>query len=281
MILVTGATGTVGREVARRLSGRHPLRMLVRDPRRVTFAAPAGEVVAGDYGDEASLARALRDVRVAFLVTNRVGGPDDERFVAAARAAGVRHLVKLSAAAVTDPLADDLITRWQRGTEEAIRTSGLDWTFLRPRSFMSNTLGWASGIRSDGVVRALYGNAPNACVDPRDIARAAVRVLTEPGHESKAYVLTGPEPLSGAEQAERLAHVLRRPIRFEEIGPEQAREQWKRRHPAPVADALLASAERQLAGAKAAVDPMLERVTARPATSYATWAADHAQVFAS
>ncbi|MFE5580123.1 SDR family oxidoreductase [Kitasatospora sp. NPDC056531] len=280
MILVTGATGTIGREVVRLLSGRLPLRILARDPGRVTSVTRTDEVVAGDYRDKNSLSRGLRGVRSAFVVTSDIGGQDDTRFVTAARTAGVRHLVKLSAAAVTDPLADDLITRWQRGAEETIRTSGLDWTFLRPRSFMSNTLGWASTIRTEGVVRALYGTTRNACVDPRDIARVAVKALTEPGHEGKAYALTGPEAISAVEQAERLGRVLRRPVRFEELGPEQAWAQWSRRYPEPIAEALLAGVERQLAGAKAGVDSTVERLTARPATSYAAWARDHATAFA-
>ncbi|MFE9413624.1 NAD(P)H-binding protein [Streptomyces sp. NPDC006704] len=280
MILVTGATGTVGREVVGQLSGREQLRVMARDPRRVTCAGASDEVVAGDYADQESLVRALRGVRAAFVVTTRVGGGDDAAFVTAARAAGVRHLVKLSAAAVRDPLADDFITTWQRDAEDTIRASGLDWTFLRPRSFMSNTLSWAPTIRAEGVVRALYGNAPNASVDPRDIARAAAVALTEPGHEGRAYTLTGPDALSAAQQTKQLAEVLGRPVAFEELGPDRARELWASRYPGPVVEALLHSAERQLAGAKREVDDTVHRLTGRPATSYATWARDHADAFA-
>jgi uncharacterized protein YbjT (DUF2867 family) len=120
-----------------------------------------------------------------------VDGGDDERFVAA-RSAGIRHVVKLSAAMVEDPGADDAITRWQRSCEEVLRGSGLRWTFLRPRSFMSNTLSWAASVRAQRVVRALYATSRNACVDPRDVAEVASPALTGDGHEDRSHVLTGP-----------------------------------------------------------------------------------------
>ncbi|WP_345630332.1 SDR family oxidoreductase [Streptomyces thinghirensis] len=280
MILVTGATGTVGREVARLLAGRFPLRVLARRPERVRITGERVRVVAGDYADRASLDRALTGVRAAFLVTNSPVEPDDERFADAARAAGVRHLVKLSAHAVADPGADDFVTRRQRDNEAAVRASGLDWTFLRPRRFMSNTLSWAGSIRSEGVVRALYGLSPNATVDPRDIAEVAVRALTEPGHEGRSYALSGPEPVSAAQQTAELSEVLGRPLRFEELSRRQAREQLLRRYPRPVADALLDSAVRQLTGAKATVGNTVLEVTGRPARAYRTWARDHAAAFA-
>lgn len=279
MILVTGATGTVGREVMRRLPADAPVRVLARNPSRVAGAGPGAEVVAGDYGDPASLERVMRGVRSAFLVTTRVAGDQDALFVEAARAAGVRHVVKLSAAAVEDPLADDLITRWQRGSEELLRASGMEWTLLRPRSFMSNTLSWAPSLRSEHVVRALYGSSANSCVDPRDIADVAVRALTEPGHRGRAYTLTGPQAVTAAEQTAGLAELLGRPLRFEELEPDQARALWSERHPAPVVEALLHSARRQSEGAKAGVENTVAELTGRPASSFGTWARAHLAEF--
>lgn len=248
MILVTGVTGVVGRQVAHLLARTGPVRVLARRPERVTVTGPNVEVCAGEYADRPGLDRALNGVRAAFLVTNSATEPDDERFAAAAREAGVRHLVKLSMLAVGEPGADDFITRRQRENERAVRESGLDWTFLRARTFMSNTLSWAPAIRSDGVVRALYGTSPVACVDPRDIAEVAVRALTRPGHEGRAYALSGPEAITARQQTARLSEVLGRSLRFEELGLEAAREQLLRKYPRPVADAFLESAERQRAG---------------------------------
>ncbi|MEU9098631.1 NAD(P)H-binding protein [Streptomyces sp. NPDC048361] len=280
MILVTGASGTVGRLVLDRLPADLDVRALTRNPSRITTTRPRTDIAQGDYADQASLERALRGVRGALLVTNRVTSDDDARFLAAARAAGVQHIVKLSAAAVQDPDANDVITSWQRTNEELLRASGIAWTLLRPRAFMSNTLSWASSIRSEGVVRALYGTAANVCVDPRDIADVAVEALTGSGHHGQAYTLTGPEAVSAVQQTGVLARVLGIPLRFEELSPDDAVTAWSLRYPEALAKALLHSAERQRAGAKREMDPTVSVVTGRPARSYATWAADHAGSFA-
>ncbi|MFE7111932.1 NAD(P)H-binding protein [Streptomyces sp. NPDC057575] len=278
MILVTGATGTIGREVVRRIPADLAVRIMARHPERVTDAGAAAEIVHGDFSDPASVAGVLRGVRTVFLVTNP-GGDDDEGFIRAARPAGVRQVVKLSAAAVADSRAEDLITRWQRRNEDLLRGSGMEWTLLRPRAFMSNALSWAGSIRSDDVVRALYGASANACVDPRDVAEVAVRALTEDGHAGRVHTLTGPEAISAAEQTAQLAELLRRPLRFEELGPEQARTALAARYPADIVEALLESAERGREGAKAEVDGTVAGLLGRPAGTFRGWAAEHLSAF--
>lgn len=282
MILLTGATGRVGRLVARRLSGATPLRLLTRDPARAAgLAGPQVEVVGGDFEDPPSLRRALTGVRAALLVTaNPLTHAHDEHFLAQAGAAGVRHVVKLSALAVTDPAATDLITAWQRTNERLLRDCGLSWTLLRPRAFMSNTLGWASSIREEGVVRAQNGTAVNATVDPRDVADVAARaLLEEDGHAGRAYALTGPEALSAVRQTRILGEVLRRPLRFVELSEEEARDRLFARYPAPLADALVESAARGRAGAKARLDPLVAELLGRPAGGYREWAREHVAAF--
>ena len=280
MILVTGATGTIGREVVRLLPAGPAVRIMARQPARVPRAAKGAQIVHGDFADPASLTAALDNVHTAFLVT-KPDGPDDARFLEPARAAGVRHIVKLSAAAVADPRADDLITRHQRRNEELLRASGMDWTLLRPRAFMSNTLSWARSIRADQVVRAPYGTSLNACVDPRDVAEAAVRALTGAAgkHAGRAYTLTGPQALSASHQTAQLAELLGQELRFEELSPQQARTALVARYPADIADALLESARRQQSGSKAVVDPTLPGLLGRPARTYRDWAADHLNAF--
>ncbi|MFF7335569.1 NAD(P)H-binding protein [Streptomyces sp. NPDC008150] len=277
MMLVTGATGTVGAEVARLLAPRFPVRLMSRRPE--SAGVPQAEHVRADYEDAASVARAMAGVRAVFLVTANPLREHDTTVLEAARAAGVRRVVKLSAAAVTDPLAVDLVTSWQRRAERAVRSGGMEWTLLRPRAFMSNTLSWARSVAEEDTVRVPHPHSRNACVDPRDVAGAAVRVLTEPGHGQRAYVLTGPEALSAAEQTEVLARVLGRELRCERQDAADAVAALNRRYPAPVAEALWESARRQREGAKQDVDPALARLLGRPCGDYRSWALDHAEAF--
>ncbi|MFJ9216976.1 NAD(P)H-binding protein [Streptomyces sp. NPDC102383] len=280
MILVTGATGTIGSQVARRLAAKHPLRLMTRHPERLGDACADAEIIQADYSDPPSLRPALRGVRAVFLVTSNPLADDDGPFVHAARAAGVRHLVKLSAAAVADEQANDLITSWQRRNEQIVRSSGLHWTLLRPRSFMSNALSWAHSIRSKGVVRALHGASLNACVDPRDVADVAVRALCDEEPSGLAHLLTGPAALSPITQTDALSQILGRPLTFEELDVAQARRQLRRQQPHAVAEALLHSAQRQHAGAKREVTHTVEKLLGRPAGSFQSWVSDHAYRFA-
>jgi uncharacterized protein YbjT (DUF2867 family) len=145
---------------------------------------------------------------------------------------------------------------------------------------MTNTLSWASSIRAEGIVRAPHGSAPNAVIDPRDIAEVAVRALTEPGYEGRELPLTGPAALNPAQQTEQLAEAIGRPLRFVELTPGQVGEGLARRYPAVVVEALLSSMERQAAGAKSRVEPTVAEVTGRAPCAFRTWARDHAAAFA-
>jgi (4-alkanoyl-5-oxo-2,5-dihydrofuran-3-yl)methyl phosphate reductase len=279
-IAVTGAAGTVGGLVARMLAPGHWVRSLTRDPDRALRAGVAGQVVGADLAELPGLKRAVAGADALLAVTFDPLGPvHDENLLAAARAGGVRHVVKLSALAVTDPDADDLITRWQRECEERLRAAGTSWTLLRPRAFMSNSLGWAASVRDEGVVRTLHGASRNSCVDPLDVARAAALSLTRPGHAGRAHALTGPGALSAVEQTEQLARGLGRPLRHEELTEEQAADAWRSRFSEPLVQALVASAERQAQGAKAQVTGGVAAVTGREPATFQEWAARHTAAF--
>ncbi|MFB4425392.1 NAD(P)H-binding protein [Streptomyces sp. QL37] len=278
MILVTGATGTVGREVARQLAADHAVRLMSRTPARPAVSGPRVETVVADFARPDSLTRALSGVRAAFLVTCHPAEPHDERFLEAAVAEGVGHVVKLSAAVVGDD-TDDFLTLRQRAMEEEVRSCGIGWTLLRPRAFMSNTLSWADSIGRDGTVGALYGNASNAPVDPRDVARVAVRALTEREHAGRTYTLVGPEQLSAREQARILGEALGRPLRFREWTVREARERLAQSYPPPVVEALMKRAALQAGGGKALRGDALASLTGRAAGTFRGWADDHAHRF--
>ena len=282
MILLSGATGTVGGLTARLLRGTGPVRLLTRDPRNAAdLAGPHTEVVGGDFEDPAGLRRALAGVRSALLVTvNPLTHAHDENFLTAARAAGVGHMVKVTTLSVVEAEATDLITEWHRENERLLRACGLSWTLLRPRAFMSNTLGWARSIREDGVVRAPHGGTATAAVDPLDIAEVAVRALTDvTEHAGRAHALTGPEAVSPLRQTEILSDLLRRDLEFDELTEDQVLRGLLRRYPAPVARALVESATRGRAGTKERVDPTVADLLGRPARSYRDWAAEHLSTF--
>jgi uncharacterized protein YbjT (DUF2867 family) len=161
--------------------------------------------------------------------------------------------------------------------ERSIEASGLEWTFLRPGMFAANTLlWWAPQIRAGNVVRWPYGDAPTAPVHERDIAAVAVRALLDSGHDGKDYVLTGPASLTQREQVIAIGEVIGRPLRFEEMTPDEARQEFKA--PPPVVNMLL-NAWAAALGQPALVTSNVAEITGRPARSFRDWVADHAGEF--
>jgi uncharacterized protein YbjT (DUF2867 family) len=168
MILITGATGHIGSElVPLLLDSDEPLRVLVRDARRVAQLDPRIQRVVGDLTDPASLAAAFQDVDRIFLATFET--QQDIYVLEAAKWAVVQQIVKLSTLEASHPIIQ--VGKWHAEREELIRASGLDWTFLRPGMFMTNTIEWWSeSIKSQGAVYFPGGRGKVAPVDPRDVA---------------------------------------------------------------------------------------------------------------
>lgn len=279
MILVTGATGTVGRELVAELARRDAkVRAMSRNP----GAVPGGvETVAADLGDPAALGVALAGVERVFVLAS---GPDrvahERNLVAAARRAGAARLVKLSALTVEDDTADDVITGWHGAAEQAVTGSGLSWTILRPGAFMSNTLSWAGMIRHQGRVFAPFTDVQTAAVDPADVATCAAAVLLEDGHDGQAYPLSGPALLSARDQAAILGEVLGREIALTEIPLEAARQRMLQAGiSVEIADAVLATAAGAGSGPGAVVRPTVGQLTGRPPRTFRDWAARHVGAF--
>jgi uncharacterized protein YbjT (DUF2867 family) len=282
MILVTGATGHVGRELIEELARcAQNVRAMTRRPETARF--PRGvEVVRGDFDDPTSVDSALVGVDRVFLMTAQPIGsaprPTHPALVAErARRAGVRHVVFLSVLAGGDA-GQDPITRWSNEAEAAVLASGVPWTLLRPGRFMSNALSWAPLIRQGGTVKAPFAHRPVASIDPSDIAAMARVCLTEPGHEEKAYRLSGPEALTPVQEGAILAETLGRPIEVVSLSTDDARAAILRSGmPPDVVEEIITRVETSTHGSE--VLSTVHDVTGRAPRTFADWAKAHVDAF--
>jgi uncharacterized protein YbjT (DUF2867 family) len=283
MILVTGATGTNGREVLTRLAGMgRPVRALVRNPAKAAgLSLPGVELVQGDLGEPASLGPALEGVDRAFLVA-----PVDERcvgwfanFYEAAALAGKPHVVKFSGMGAGTANAE--IFRQHAETDRLLRDSGLPFTILQPNSFHQNLLWSAGTIKDHGAFYLPMRDARQSLVDVRDIAAVAAAALTQPGHEGQTYEITGPESLSYDDVAAALAKVVGKPVRYVDVPPEAARQAMlDAGMPAWNADAVTELYGVFATGQYAHTTDVVERVTGRPPRTFEAFAAEHKAAFA-
>ena len=275
MILITGATGHIGSELIAALLPAQAghTRVLTRNPDAV-FPDGTQKVVA-DLGDS-DLAPVLDGVHAVFLLTDGLNiAAHDHRLITAAQQAGVERIVKLSVRSVAHD-ATDPITTWHRAGEEAIRDSGIGWTFLRPTALMSNALNWAPMIATDQVVHAPFAAGQAAVVDPADIAAVAAASLTQDGHNHRAYELTGPEPLSPTDQVAILSHVLDRDLHYTETNPADTTAQMvSYGMPEELAHAIIEMFRSTLKPYNSEPTGDTTTVTSRPARSFTDWAQAH------
>jgi uncharacterized protein YbjT (DUF2867 family) len=224
-ILVTGATGTVGSEVVRLLAGRSGIqvRAAVRNLQKgAALKAAHVEPVWFDYDKPETMGPACQGADSVFMVApfSPSGVEQARAFIEAARAAGVKHVVKLS---VIRTVRDITVGRWHEAMDAALKNSGMAWTILLPGPFMQN-FAEGSAPRPDGALYAPVGNAKAAFIDTRDIAEVAVKALTEPGHEGKEYTLTGGEELTYSDVARILSEASGRQIRYVDVPEDAARQ---------------------------------------------------------
>ncbi|MFB6892400.1 SDR family oxidoreductase [Kitasatospora sp. NPDC056327] len=294
MIVVTGATGTVGRPLVTALAAAgEQVTAVSRRPGDGTLPDGVRHHRA-DLAVAGSLRPVLDGADALFLLLSGEllldgGGAAPRALLDAAVAGGVRRVVLLSSQATGTRPRSASHARL-RAFEEAVRGSGSDWTVLRPSGFHSNAFAWAEPVRTARTVAAPFGDVALPTVDPQDLAEAAAAVLREDGaprtggraqertHAGRTYVLTGPAPVSPREQAAALGSALGEPVAFHELTREEARGHLLTVMPETVAEGTLdilgepTDAERQ-------VSPDVERLLGRPASSFAAWARRNAAAF--
>lgn len=281
MIAVTGSTGKVGRELVAELQRvGAEFFAVARDPMRAAAALGGVSAVAGDFSRPESLAPALEGADKAFLLppTDPAQAGWERSFAAAAKKAGVRHVVKLSVAGAGSD-SPFRIGRWHHEGEVELKASGLAWTMLQPSFFHQNFLGNAATIRSQGAFYGAMGTGKVSMVDVRDIAAVAAAALTGPGHEAKTYVLaTGAHTYAAA--AEAFSKGLGRKVSYVDVGPEKARESMLSGGlPEWYADALLELFAAVRAGQVGQTSPDCENVLGRPPLTLARWVSDFKGAF--
>jgi uncharacterized protein YbjT (DUF2867 family) len=278
--LITGATGDIGSRVVDRLLdlGDRP-RVFVRDAEkaRARFGDRV-DIAVGDLADAGSLIEALSGIDALLLVNI---GPDlaarDERAAMVAKGAGVRLLVKLSSMDAQQGLATGA---WHARGEAAIRASGIGFTFVEPSGFMSNALGWAKSIKTDGVVRASTGDGRIAFIHPDDIAAVTTKALTTLPYAGKSLPITGPEALSYADMAAKIGAVIGKSLTFEPISDELARQQLISGGATEAETEAHVSLWRAIReGRVAAITDNVERVIGRKPILFARWAEQNGGAF--
>ena len=275
LILVTGATGQVGRHlVDELLTAGAGVRALSRTPGTADLPKRV-EVVAGEFSDLP--VGLFEGVRAAFVFP----GESAANFVAAAAAAGVPRLVLLSSlAAAREHQRDDGSASQvhHSAIEAAVCESGAPWTILRPGTFAYNLLEWAQPIQYTGGVSGPYPTSAQAPIHEADVAAAAAAVLTADGHEGQIYPLTGPQALSRVAQLQAIGDAIGRELTFTENTPTEFRAEMGHYGVAEDIVTMLLDYWRDTVEEPDVVRSP-EQLTGRPARTLAEWAHDHAAEF--
>ncbi|MET0236113.1 MAG: NAD(P)H-binding protein [Kibdelosporangium sp.] len=277
MILVTGATGTIGRTVLTLLAERDvPVRAMSRTPERI----PAGfDTVKADFEDADSLRRAVDGVDTVFLLS--APGPHIPRHdLALLDVAGdVNKVVKLSAMKTGEP-GFEVTSGWHLPGERAIQDSDRDWVVVRPSAFASNSLAWLPQIQAGQPIPSPYGDGAIGVVDPRDVAAVAAEALISDEHNKQTYTLTGPEPLSVADQVARLTEVLGKSLSSVDVPADAVRAgMLAQGMDSAGVDLALKGFEIVRTGSAAFVTDDVARVLGRAPGTFQDWVADHRELF--
>ena len=285
MILVTGATGNIGREVVKLLleSGEQVV-AVTRNP--AMAALPTGtHVVGGDPSHPQSLASVLQGVKTVFISPRPLGdataGAAAAELLKRAAAQGAERVVALSAETVEFGGGYKRFADAFRAVEDEVKASGLQWTILRCSDFAVNAMVWVPQIRQAGVVRGSYGEGATSTIHERDVAAVSARVLIDPTYVGRTYLLTGPQSLTQRAKVHLIGEAIGRDVPWIEVAPEQFRQAMLAQGlPEDVPDRIIGFwSDRQLQPGP--TSSTVEQILNRPALTFATWAAEHAGAFKS
>ncbi len=282
MITVFGATGNTGAPVVDALLSKGAkVRAVTSDTAKVARLQAQGcEAVAADFGDIAALEKACAGAEKIYLVTpaHRDMRLWKANTINAAKTAGVRHVVMATGLGAS-PKAGLTFGQWHSETQELLKESGLDWTFVQPTYFMQNLLWQADSIATNGIYHDDLGG-PVAWIDARDIADVAAEALTGTGHESKAYGLTGPEALAGEDIAAVLSEVTGRSITCAPLSAEDSKAAMMAGGMQDeVAGAMVELASIAPKGYLAGIETTVSDVLGRPARRLADYVAENRNAF--
>jgi uncharacterized protein YbjT (DUF2867 family) len=276
MILITGASGNVGGETLKQAAAeRLPLRAAYQSREKAQSAPRGVDIVLLDYARPETIRPALKGIATVFLVSPAVANLAEleANVVGECGPAGVTHIVKLSALGGRQADFPSL----HRDSEERIEGSGVPYTILRPNGFMQNVAAYyGETIRSQGAFYAAQGDGAVSHIDVRDIAAAAVKVLSGRGHEGKTYALTGPEALTNEQIAQILSRVAGREIKYVNLLPAEVKKamlaagipEWS-------ADAVLDLQRLYREGKASQISPDVAELTSRKPRSFEEYARDH------
>ena len=280
MILITGASGNVGKEVLKQaaVSGAK-VRAAFHSASKAAMAPSGVEIATVDYDQPETLLAALKGVDKVFLVAPRAQNlvALERKVVDAIKQAGGAHIVKLSAMGGRAAI----YPRQHAESEDYIKSSGVPYTFLRPNGFMQNLINYnATTINAKNAFYGCQGDGKVSLVDLRDVAAVAVKALTEDRHQGMTYTLTGPRALSNAELAQILSDDLGREIRYVDLPVEQfkqallaaGRPEWS-------ANGLIDLQQHYRSGGASAVTNDVEQLLRRKPRSFEQFSRDHASVF--
>jgi uncharacterized protein YbjT (DUF2867 family) len=274
-VLVTGATGNVGRNVVDLLLREGvEVRATSRNPQSLDLP-PEVDVRKADLVEPDTFVDALAGVDKVFLYAQPSG---IDGVVEVAKAAGVKHAVLLSSLAAADPDPNNWIARWHRAAEQALEQSGFTWTFVRPGAFATNALQWAQSIKDGQPVRLTYAESYLSSIHERDMAEVSVHALLRDGHEGMKYHVTGGDSLTQIEQLALIGQAIGREIAFEDLTDDEARAElhqlFGKAATAEIVETRIRYYLEALDGPYD-IDRTVEDVIGRPARTFAEWALDH------